>query len=110
MLRLKINHGEVQKLYKVFVEYTILQEMRLIYLNHMREWLKREGRLELLEGSDQPGLFVEIWNDVSQEEYVELKKLRLQTSDENDRLWGNWVQGGAAKIHIWHFSRVTASP
>jgi hypothetical protein len=95
------------KLYKVFVEYTILQEMRLIYLNHMREWLKREGRLELLEGSDQPGLFVEIWNDVPYEEYEELKKQRLQISDENDRLWGNWVQGGLAKINIWHFTGIT---
>ncbi|SEC65556.1 hypothetical protein [Paenibacillus sp. GP183] len=61
-------------MHKVFVEYSILQDMRLIYLNHMREWLKREGRLELLKGSVQPGLFVEIWNDdVSHEEYEDKK-------------------------------------
>jgi hypothetical protein len=106
MLRVKLNHGEVQKLHKVFVEYTILQEMRLVYLNHMREWLKREGRMELLEGSDQPGLFVEIWNEVSYEDYVLLKKERLQPSPDQTFPWGDWVKGGLAKIHIWHFKTI----
>jgi hypothetical protein len=95
------------KMHKVFVEYTILQDMRLIYLNHMRELLKREGRLELLEGSDQPGLFVEIWSDVSHEEYVELKKQRLQTTEGNAQEWGKWIKGGLEKIHIWHFINMT---
>jgi hypothetical protein len=34
-------------MHKVFAEFAILSEMRLIYLNHMRELLKREGRLSL---------------------------------------------------------------
>src|SRR6476659_9260707 len=91
-------------MHKVFVEYAILQDMRLFYLNHMREWLKREGRLELLEGTDQPGLFVEIWSNVSYEEYEEIKKQRLQRSDENEQQWGTWIQGGLENIHIWHFT------
>jgi hypothetical protein len=93
-------------MYKVFAEYAVIQDLRLIYLNHMREWLKREGRLELLEGSDQPGLFVEIWSDVSREEYEDLKKQRLQHSDENEQQWGKWIQGGLEKIHIWHFTNM----
>jgi hypothetical protein len=96
-------------MYKVFVEYAIIKEMRIIYLNHMREWLKREGRLELLEGSDQSGLFVEIWNDVTFEEYVTFKQQRLQPSNENEALWGKWVQGGLSKVHIWHFTIINPS-
>jgi hypothetical protein len=93
-------------MHKVFVEYVIVPEMRQVYLDYMRQWLLRDGRLELLEGSDQPGLFVEIWQDVSYDSYELLKQERLKNSRPDLPPWDTWVQGGKSKQHIWHFSIV----
>jgi hypothetical protein len=93
-------------MYKVFVEYAIIPEMRQVYLDYMQELCLREGRLELFEGSDQPGLFVEIWHDVSYEFYTLLKQERLNFASSDSTPWEEWVQGGKKKLHIWHFSKV----
>lgn len=89
---------------KVFVEYTIVQEKRTDYLNYMQIIINQTG-LELFEGTDQPGLFVEIWSNVTHKEYEILKNERL--NPEPDSVWeafGEWLAGGVAKLHIWHFS------
>lgn len=76
--------------------------------------------LELYEGSDQPGLFVEIWNGLSKEQYIQLKQARGKQGlkeDEtalNNNPFGNtewyrldeWIKGGSEKVHIWHFEKV----
>jgi hypothetical protein len=90
---------------KVFVEYTIIHEKRSNYLHYMQK-LMEQTRLELIEGTDQPGLFVEIWSNCSYSEYESMKKARLEP--EENSLWepfGNLIAGGLAKLHIWHFSK-----
>ncbi len=90
---------------KVFVEYTIIQEKRLNYLHYMQKIVNQTG-LELFEGSDQPGLFVEIWSDVSYTEYESFKKQRLHPEMNSDwASFGDNVVGGLSKLHIWHFSK-----
>ncbi|TXK77543.1 hypothetical protein [Paenibacillus sp. N3.4] len=92
---------------KVFVEYAIKSDYRESFIIYMQEWMKREGRLELLEGTDQKELFVEIWNDVTYEEYIFLKQERLEDSDSSAQgNWEKWVEGGKRKVHMWHFSQV----
>lgn len=94
---------------KVFVEYAINPEYRESFLIYMQEWQKREGRLEVLEGTDQPGLFVEIWNDVSREAYIHLKEERFQQGGgtaDSQAAWDKWVKGGLSKLHIWHFTPI----
>ncbi|OCT16631.1 hypothetical protein A8709_08115 [Paenibacillus pectinilyticus] len=96
---------------KVFVEYAIKPECRNSFLIYMQGIKQREGRLELLEGTDQEGLYVEIWNEVTYEEYLKLKQERLQGSDHEEERgdWDNWVQGGLKKVHMWHFSEVAST-
>ncbi|MDU0203034.1 hypothetical protein ACYEXS_25625 [Paenibacillus sp. MAH-36] len=93
---------------KVFVEYAINPEYRDSFLIYMQEWQKREGRLEVLEGTDQPGLYVEIWSEVSRDEYIAMKEDRLQQGGGrgNQAAWEKWVKGGLSKLHMWHFSPV----
>lgn len=89
---------------KVFVEYTIVDEKRPYYLHYMQKMIKQTG-LELIEGTDQKGLFVEIWADISYAEYEKLKLERLNLS--MDSVWepfGDLVKGGLTKLNIWHFS------
>ncbi|WNR45598.1 hypothetical protein [Paenibacillus roseipurpureus] len=92
---------------KVFVEYAIIPEFRDSFLIYMQQLLQREGRLELLEGTDQEGLFVEIWHEITYEDYVKIKQERLQeNADNGGGNWEQWVKGGKAKLHMWHFSSV----
>lgn len=103
---------------KVFVEYAIKSEFRDSFLIYMHQLQQREGRLELLEGTDQEGLFVEIWKDVTYEEYLRMKKERLDevarealNEDLNEDLianWEQWIQGGIRKLHMWHFGQVSS--
>lgn len=94
---------------KVFVEYAIKPDFRDSFLIYMQEWQRREGRLELLQGTDQPGLFVEVWNEVTYEEYTAMKEERLNRSEQaggGQALWEVWVEGGLRKLHMWHFSSI----
>jgi hypothetical protein len=95
-------------MFKVFVEYAIKPEGRNSYIIYMQELQNREGRLELLEGTDQPGLFVEIWDGVTYEEYESLKQHRLKEGDASagHASWEHWVEGGLRKLHMWHFTQV----
>lgn len=89
----------------VFVEYRVAEENRRAYMRLMEEAI-RGGRFEHYEGADQPGLFVELWPDMEEAAYEEMKRLRL---GEPSGLWGDVQQtiaGGAAKTHIWRFEKV----
>jgi hypothetical protein len=90
---------------KVFVEYIIIHEKRSNYLHYMQK-LMEQTRLELIEGTDQAGLFVEIWSNCSYSDYLSLKKARLEP--EKNSVWepfADMIAGGLAKLHIWHFSK-----
>ncbi|MNI43911.1 hypothetical protein D3C73_982580 [compost metagenome] len=93
-------------MFKVFVEYAINVTERENYIKYMQQWQEREGRLEWLEGTDQPELFVEIWNDMNYEEYISFKEQRLTGHAETDANWDEWIRGGLVKLHIWHFTKV----
>ncbi|KRF09701.1 hypothetical protein ASG89_15935 [Paenibacillus sp. Soil766] len=92
---------------KVFVEYAINPEFRASFLIYMQGQQLREGHLELLEGTDQDGLYVEIWHDVTYEEYLIMKEERLNVERMGDGQhgdWERWIKGGISKLHMWHFS------
>jgi hypothetical protein len=89
----------------VFVEYKVFPEKREAYLQWMNSLTREESRLELYEGSDQPDLFVELWRDFGEEEYRTYKKTRLESAGSPWAGLADYVPGGAAKIHIWHFRR-----
>lgn len=104
---------------KVFVEYQILPAYTSNYSDWMAEVRAQYVDLELYEGSDQPGLFVEIWNGLSKEQYLLLKQARREQEQEDgaasqnnpfkDTPWfrlDEWVKGGREKVHIWHFEKV----
>lgn len=94
---------------KVFVEYTIIHEKRTAYLHYMQKRIEQTG-LELIEGTDQPGLFVEIWSNVSYSAYISLKKARLEPTAGS--LWEHseeFILGGNKKLHIWHFTKINVS-
>lgn len=97
---------------KVFVEYAIKSEFRASFHIYMQGIQRREGRLELLEGTDQEGLYVEIWHDVTYEEYLIMKEERLNVERLRDGQhgdWEQWIKGGIPKLHMWHFSPATYS-
>jgi hypothetical protein len=88
---------------KIFVEYKILESKRAQYLAFMQEMLKKQPELEWFEGTDQAGLFIEIWNNMNYEAYCIFKEERLYS----ECIWRRvdpFVCGGKEKIHLWHFT------
>jgi hypothetical protein len=88
----------------VFVEYKVFPEKREAYLSRIRKLLKTASGVQLYEGSDQPNLFVEIWQDCDAAQYRKIKQLRLQPGSAWAEI-ADFVPGGASRIHIWHFDR-----
>ena len=105
---------------KVFVEYQILPQHRSVYSVWIKDIIDRNPELELLEGVDQPGLFIEVWNGLTRETFERMKKIRKhhedlpineskEAADYTNIDWlrlNEWIQGGASKINIWHFNKV----
>lgn len=90
-------------MYKVFIEYKIMEEFREYYLNFMQKKMEKLERVTWMEGTDQPLLFVELWDNISLEEFETMQKERKAPSHPE---WGNleeWIEGGLSKLHIWHF-------
>jgi hypothetical protein len=89
---------------KVFVEYAIADESRDEYIAFMKTIRARGAEWDWFEGTDQPGLFVEVWHGVGYAEYEAMKRSRTDPGDEE---WGKmltWVRGGTGKLHLWHFT------
>ncbi|SFK79391.1 hypothetical protein SAMN03159341_101599 [Paenibacillus sp. 1_12] len=106
---------------KVFVEYHILPQHRSVYSHWIQIVSDKCPELELLEGVDQPGLFIEVWSGWSRETYLQMKQMRRSGTNslagsENEAIaryraieWQSmdpWIQGGVSKINIWHFEKV----
>jgi hypothetical protein len=88
-----------------FVEYRISD----LHERSYREWIAAKladpGGFKLYEGTDQPLLFVEVWEAESVEAAEAIKKERC--SERSSWLeMAEWVQGGSAKIHAWTFRPV----
>ncbi|WP_141500180.1 hypothetical protein [Paenibacillus luteus] len=89
-------------MYICFAEYRIVPQRREQYLAYTSELLKGVSNLYLYEGTDQPGLFVEVWNAATFEEAEQIKKERCGERSSWFRI-SEWIVGGAAKMHIWTF-------
>ncbi|OMF28123.1 hypothetical protein BK133_19115 [Paenibacillus sp. FSL H8-0548] len=85
-----------------FAEYRIAAEWRETYLNYTSELLAGVQDVQLYEGTDQPGLFVEVWNASSLEQAEQLKEERCNERSSWFKV-SEWIVGGAAKMHIWTF-------
>ncbi|CAG7649609.1 hypothetical protein ACFQI7_26340 [Paenibacillus allorhizosphaerae] len=95
----------------VFVEYKIDAEHREAYVAWMRGMQASYPQVEWYEGTEQPGLFVEIWHGLSGEQYRAMREAR-RNRDDPQQVWQAWdamipwVPGGKDKIHIWQFEKV----
>ncbi|MGG2201773.1 hypothetical protein [Paenibacillus validus] len=107
----------MKKVCIVFVEYRIEKEYRTSYLTWAAVLKQQFEQMDVYEGAEQPGLFVEIWNGLSDEAYAAMKAARTGTitpglpdETEEGRLWRRidpWIAGGRGKVHIWKFTRIT---
>lgn len=89
-----------------FAEYKIMHEYIDMYRDMIDELRTREARpFQLYEGTDQPGLFVEIWHADSCEEAERVKEERLDERSSWSAL-SQWIPGGPAKLHVWTFKPV----
>ncbi|MFC0211225.1 hypothetical protein ACFFK0_01970 [Paenibacillus chartarius] len=101
---------------KVFVEYAIAEEARNEYLAFMSGILgglaSGAGVLkpEWYEGTDQPGLFVEVWPGMNYADFLKWKERRTNCGDAEWGRFDRWVRGGLQKLHIWHFSVPALEP
>ncbi|NBD26227.1 hypothetical protein [Paenibacillus glycinis] len=87
-----------------FVEYHIEPSAEERY----RGWIaprRTEAGFKLYEGTDQPLLFVEVWEAMDEEEALNIKKERCGERS-SWREMADWVPGGSAKIHAWTFKPV----
>lgn len=107
-------------MFKIFVEYQILPQHRPVYSQWIQMVRDKCPELELLEGVDQPGLFIEVWNECTRETYLYMKQIRGGSLSQPANLVNEtaarystiewqamepWIQGGASKLHIWHFKK-----
>lgn len=88
----------------VFVEYRVFDTSEKAFLEFIENCPDR-GRMELYESPEQPGLYVEIWRGLSEEEYLELKKIR-QTGGGHWAAMTSFLDGGLERLHIWRFTPV----
>lgn len=89
----------------LFLEYQIKERSREDYLSWVRS-RKAEFGFEVMEGSDQPGLYVELWRPVEHGETDAWKIKRLNPADPEWSPLHGFVEGGPSRIHIWHFGKV----
>lgn len=89
----------------VFVEYKVFPEKRGAYLDWVRGISASHPELEHYEGTDQPNLFVELWHGFGQRQYLDFKRNRTELPVDPWSGLADFVPGGLAKVHIWHFRR-----
>ncbi|MCR2806175.1 hypothetical protein [Paenibacillus soyae] len=93
-----------------FAEYRILPEFREQFLVLADKLVAGEnGLVQLYEGTDQPGLFVEIWQTPSEEEAERVKEERLSGHSSWSAL-SPWIAGGTDKLHVWTFKPAVSLP
>ncbi|MGO4183868.1 hypothetical protein AB4Z45_06185 [Paenibacillus sp. MCAF9] len=89
-------------MYICFAEYRVSPEFRAQYLDYTASLLKEGHDVQLYEGTDQPGLFVEVWNAATCEQAEQIKKERCNERSSWMHI-SSFIVGGAAKMHIWTF-------
>lgn len=89
-------------MYICFAEYRISPEWRAQYLIYTNGLLAEGYEVQLYEGTDQPSLFVEVWNAPTCEQAEQIKKERCNERSPWFRI-SEWIVGGPAKMHVWTF-------
>ncbi|CAM4347517.1 HAD family hydrolase [Paenibacillus tarimensis] len=89
-------------MYTCFVEYRVASESRAAYMEWMEAARVSNKSFILYEGTDQQGLFVEVWPADSLEQGEALKEERCSESSSWAGMF-KYVQGGRDKIHAWVF-------
>ncbi|HUC93942.1 MAG TPA: hypothetical protein VMS09_18325 [Paenibacillus sp.] len=92
-------------MYKLFVEYRIAPELRQSFMEWMAQAKLRESGFLIYEGTDQPGLFVEVWEAASEAEAERKKEERCGERSSWSVMFG-YVSGGRDKVHAWTFRPV----
>jgi len=86
-----------------FAEYRIMEPYRQTYLALSSELVRTSSHaLVVYEGTDQPGLFVELWTAEDEATAEQIKRERCGERSPWRPVDG-WVQGGRAKVHVWTF-------
>ncbi|MFC5652462.1 hypothetical protein ACFPYJ_25765 [Paenibacillus solisilvae] len=92
-------------MYICFVEYHIEEQFVLTYREWIAEKLSEESGVKLYEGTDQPHLFVEVWEAADEAAAAAIKEERCSERSSWFHM-ADWVRGGAPKIHAWTFKPV----
>lgn len=95
-------------MYICFAEYKINEENREAYLKEVETLCLQEGGLvHVYEGTDQPSLFVEVWDCKDEAHARRVKEERLSERSPWFAL-SAWIMGGPAKLHVWTFKPVAS--
>ena len=89
-------------MYICFVEYQIDPSAEGKYRNWIADRLPADNRLKLYEGTDQPLLFVEVWEAEDEQQALNIKEERCSERSSWHEM-AAWVPGGSLKIHAWTF-------
>jgi hypothetical protein len=89
-------------MYRCFAEYRIAEENRERYFELMARLRPSHPQMYLYEGTDQPGLFLEVWEAGTKEEAERIRAMRLET----DSPWGPVTLLASGGVHMWVFHSV----
>jgi hypothetical protein len=87
---------------KIFIEYKVIPGNEAEFKHVINQMKESYPNLEVFQGTDQPGLFVEIWDDVNYQEYEKFKYERLHHAQWDS--FNSFIAGGKEKLHMWHFT------
>lgn len=90
-------------MYRCFAEYRIAEENRERYLELMAALGASHPEMNLYEGTDQPGLFVEVWEAGTKEEADRIREIRLS----DDSPWSAVSRLASGNVHAWVFAPVS---
>lgn len=94
----------------VFIEYRIQPHLRSVFFDNisaLRDTVNRVENVlnhEILEGTDQPSLIVEVIQVKDMDTYHQLKTIR--TKGSGIEAVDHAIVGGSSKINIWAFQPV----
>jgi len=88
----------------LFCEYVIPDNHRSAFLAWVNAMAEHWGNIEILENTEQPGVFVEFQSVNTAEEAVEREKERRE--GRSWREMEQWIKGGREGLRIWTFRPV----
>ena len=89
-------------MYRCFAEYRIAEESRERYFGLMASLRPSHPEMYLYEGTDQPGLFVEVWEAATREEAERIRAMRLDPESP----WSAVTRLASGSVHLWIFHSV----